>query len=113
LQVFTPHFTKRGCVRGEPIRDQHLWLPISPHQFPEHFQCSTLVPALGDDALKHLAFVINRTPKVMPLTVDFHEDLVDMPLPSGKRAAAERAGGGSQTQTSARTGSTRTVWFNG
>lgn len=46
---------------------------------------NTLVSSLGDDALKHLAFMIDSSPEVVPLTVDFHEDLVHVPLPWRKR----------------------------
>ncbi len=51
------------------------------HQFSQHFQCSAFVSSLRDNALKHLAFVIDGPPKIVPLTVDLHENLVDMPLP--------------------------------
>ena len=34
-----------------------------------------------DEALEHLAFMIDGTPEVVPLTVNLHEHLVEMPSP--------------------------------
>ena len=68
-------------MRRKPIGDDLIGLTIPAHQFSEEFQCDLLIPALGDDRLQHLSFVIYRAPKVMPLAIDLHEDLVDMPAP--------------------------------
>ena len=37
--------------------------------------------ALGYITFKHLTFVINGPPEIMCLSVDLHEDLVQVPLP--------------------------------
>ena len=50
-------------------------------RFSEEFQGSPLVPSLGDEALQHLAFVIDSPPEVVPLAVDPDEHLVEVPLP--------------------------------
>ena len=34
-----------------------------------------------DEALEHLAFVVDSPPEIVPLTVDLHENLVEMPAP--------------------------------
>jgi hypothetical protein len=34
------------------------------HGFPEEFQCSFAISALGDIAFQHLAFVINGSPEI-------------------------------------------------
>ena len=52
------------------------------HCFLEEFQYSLLVSALGDEAFQDLAFVIYSAPEVVPLTIDLHEDLVEMPTPA-------------------------------
>lgn len=47
----------------------------------EEAQCSFLVPLLRNVALEDLAFVIYRAPKIVGLSVDLHEDLIDVPTP--------------------------------
>ena len=54
------------------------------HRFLEEFQCSFLVSGLGDKAFQDLTFVIDGAPKVVPLAVDLHENLVEMPLPMAR-----------------------------
>ena len=54
------------------------------HRFLEEFQCSFLVSGLGDKAFHDLTFVIDGAPKVVPLAVDLHENLVEMPLPMAR-----------------------------
>ena len=51
------------------------------HRFLAEFQCGFLVPGLGHEAFQNLTFVIDSAPEVVPLTVDLHEDLVEMPTP--------------------------------
>src|SRR5215211_1202682 len=48
-------------------------------------RCS-LVPLLGDEALEHLAFMIDGTPQVAHLAVHLHVHLVEMPPPLSKPA---------------------------
>ena len=51
------------------------------HCFLEEFQCGFLVPGLCHEAFQNLAFVVDRAPEVVPLPVDLHKNLVEMPLP--------------------------------
>ena len=51
------------------------------HRLLEEFQCSFLIAFLGDEAFKHLPFVVHRAPQVVPPPIDLHEDLIEMPLP--------------------------------
>ena len=51
------------------------------HRFLEEFQCSFLVSGLRDKAFQNFNLVIDRPPEVVPLAVDLHEDLVEMPTP--------------------------------
>ena len=44
-------------------------------------QCSLAISVLRGKNLKHLAFVIHRPPQIMHLTIDLHEDLVQVPAP--------------------------------
>tara|TARA_R110002073_G_scaffold67393_2_gene167967 strand:- start:17845 stop:17973 length:129 start_codon:yes stop_codon:yes gene_type:complete len=39
------------------------------------------ITALGDIGLQHFTFVIDGPPKIMKLSVDFHENFVEMPDP--------------------------------
>ena len=71
----------RSAVGAQVIGDNLFWLTVALHQFLEEFQRCLAVATLGDKVLEDLAFVIYGTPHVMGLAVDFHEDLVDMPLP--------------------------------
>ena len=36
--------------------------------------------------LDHVPVLVHGPPQVVPLTIDFHKNLIDMPLPSGKGA---------------------------
>jgi len=57
---------------------------MSTHCFLEESQYGLLVPFLRDEALQHLALVIDSPPEVMPLTVDLHEHRVQVPLPAAQ-----------------------------
>ena len=46
------------------------------HRALQEFQRSPAIPQLRREDLKHLAFVVDRTPKIMRLSVDSHEYLV-------------------------------------
>ncbi len=56
------------------------------HQFIEEFQCCSFVSPFRDNGFQHLTFVINGPPKIMPLAIYLHKDLVHVPLPFGERA---------------------------
>jgi hypothetical protein len=42
---------------------------------------SLAIPALRDEHLEHFAFVINRPPEIMRLSVDLHKNFVQVPAP--------------------------------
>ena len=44
-------------------RDDFLRSTVPLLRFPQEFQCGLLVPRLRDEALEHLAFVIDCTPE--------------------------------------------------
>ena len=52
------------------------------HCFLEEFHCGLLITRLRDEAFQDFAFMIDGSPKVMLLTVDLDEHLVQMPPPS-------------------------------
>jgi len=51
------------------------------HRFPEDFQCCFAITALCDKAFQDFPFMINSSPKIVRLTVDLHDHLVQLPLP--------------------------------
>jgi len=81
VQICPTELTQCRAVRWEPIGDDLMRPAVTPHQFPEEFQCRLLVPSLGGDGFENFSFVIDGPPEIMPLTVDFHEHLVDVPPP--------------------------------
>jgi hypothetical protein len=58
------------------------------HGFLQESKCRLAIPAFGHVAFQDFAFVIDRAPEVMLLSVDLHEDLVQVPSPL--RALAHR-----------------------
>jgi len=54
--------------------------PWSFHRFTEEYQCRFAIQVLRDVAFQHLAFVIYCLPKIVHLSVDLHENLVQMLL---------------------------------
>ena len=45
---------------------------------------SFLVACLRHKALEHLTFMVNGPPKIMLLTIDLHNDLIQMPAPAAR-----------------------------
>lgn len=82
LQIDATQITQSCLVGSKTVGHKNIRLAVPSHQFSEHFQCRTLVSSLGDNAFQHLALLINRTPEIVPLAIDLHEYLIDMPLPS-------------------------------
>jgi len=54
---------------------------VALQRFPGEFQCGVLIPALDDDRLEHLTFVIDSQPEIAALPIDLREQLVDMSTP--------------------------------
>ena len=61
------------------------------HCFLEEFLRSLPVSRLRDKAFQDLAFVIYSAPEVVPLAIDLHEDLVEMPSPAAGSHALDPA----------------------
>ncbi len=53
-----------------------MWSAIALHSALQELQRSLAIPALRRENLKHLAFMIDSTPKVMCLAIDLDEYLV-------------------------------------
>ena len=83
-----PFAVSRCCQRpSQPLRTTGAYPPPAraadpiASLVPEEFQCSLTIPAPGNVTFQHFAFVVHGAPQVVPLTVDLHEDLVQMPPP--------------------------------
>ena len=56
-------------------------LPVSSKFTLTRPQCGFAISALTYITFQNFTFVIYSTPKVVPFTVDFHKDLIKVPLP--------------------------------
>ncbi len=72
---------KCRLVGSKAICDDLFGTAVPLHQFSEEFQCCGFVSAFRDDCFQHLSFVIDGAPKIMPLAIHLHENLVHVPLP--------------------------------
>ncbi len=75
--------SKSGSIGGEAIGDDLFRLSMALHEFPEEFQRGPLVSSFCDHRLQDFSFVVHGPPEVVPLAVDLHEELVDVPFPFG------------------------------
>jgi hypothetical protein len=67
---------KSGACQWRSLRQDQQF-----HGFPKEFQCCLLVARLRHKAFEDFAFVIDGAPSGVPLAVDLHEHLVEMPSP--------------------------------
>ena len=58
-----------------------MWIAASLHCFLQEFQRSSLIPLLRDIGFQDFAFVVDSAPKIMALSSNFDEDLIQVPLP--------------------------------
>ncbi len=73
--------SERRLMGSETICDDLFGATVPLHQFLEDFQCCSFVSEFANNRFQHPAFVINSPPKIMPLTIHLHENLVDVPFP--------------------------------
>jgi len=57
----------RRSVRPQPVGYNRSRSAVTPYRALQEFQRSPAIPALRREDLKHLAFVIYRTPEIMRL----------------------------------------------
>ena len=65
----------------ELVGDEHFWATKPFHSFAQKLQRGLAIPALGNEAFQHLAFMIDCPPQIVPFAIDLHKHLVQMPLP--------------------------------
>ena len=59
LGILVPDNLHCGPIGLQPVRYDHMRLPISLHRLAQKLQCSMAIPALGDIGFQHLTFVID------------------------------------------------------
>ena len=52
------------------------------HCFSKKFQGCLLVTCLGNKTFQNLTLVIHCSPEIVALSVDLHEDFIQVPLPT-------------------------------
>jgi len=82
LPVANAELAKRGTVGAQTVGNEFIGVAMALQRFPQEFQGRLLVARLRHEALEHFAFVVDGTPEGMPLAVDLHENLVEMPPPA-------------------------------
>ena len=60
----------RCTIRPEPVRHDHLWLPIPPHRTLQKLKRIPATPPLGHKNFKYFALVIDGTPEVVRLAIN-------------------------------------------
>jgi hypothetical protein len=71
----------RGPIGGAFVRHHGIRISISPHCFLQEFQRSSLIPLLRDIGFQDFAFVVDSAPKIVALSSNLDEDLIQVPLP--------------------------------
>jgi len=72
-----------GPIRTKTVSYNRDWAAVSLHRLLQECKRSPAIPLLRNEGLKNLTFVIHRSPEVVNLTVDPHENLIQMPAPLG------------------------------
>jgi hypothetical protein len=71
----------RGPIGRASVRDDNMRIAVPLHCFLEEFQRSSLIPLFRDIGFQDFAFVVDSAPKIMALSSNFDEDLIQVPLP--------------------------------
>jgi len=81
LPITDVEVTQGGTIGPEAAGHDLIRATMRPQGFLQELQRGHLVTRLRHEALGYLPFGIDRPPKIVPLTVDRHEDLVEVPPP--------------------------------
>ncbi len=85
-------YVHRRSVRPKPVGYNRSRSAVTLHRALQELQRSPAIAALRRENLKHLAFVIYRTPEVMRLAIDPDEHLVQVALKTAALAFATPLG---------------------
>ena len=81
LPVDRAKIPQGSTIGSQFVRHDDCRASMLARRFSEEFQGSPLVSSLGDEALQHLALVIDSPPKIVSLAVDLHEEFIHVPAP--------------------------------
>ena len=81
LPVSISYDHHRCAVGTQFVRYCNFRLAIALHWFSYEFQSGATITPFAYVALQNFTSMIYRTPKVVPFTVDLHENLIKVPLP--------------------------------
>ena len=81
LAIADAEIPQRCTVRSQQIRHNLIRGTMTFQRFLQEFQCGFLVARLRHKTFEHFALVINGSPQIMPLAIDFNENLVLVPSP--------------------------------
>jgi hypothetical protein len=70
-----------GAVGAQPVPDDDLWRTMRAHCFFLEFQRGLLISGVCDKAFQNLTLVIDGPTQLVPLAVDLHEHLTQVPQP--------------------------------
>src|ERR1035437_2700985 len=73
-------FHGRG-IRAKAVGHDALRAAIFLHDALQKLQRRSLVPLRSDHGLQDLAFMIDGSPEIAALSIDLHENLIQMPVP--------------------------------
>ena len=78
-----------GTVTSQLVGDETTrCLPLTLQQLPKEPPCRTPVPMGLDKDIDHISVLIYRTPEILALPIDRHEDLVQIPCVAQATLAA-------------------------
>jgi hypothetical protein len=84
------YLSHRGTIGTKAVRDDRPGAPVSFYRPFRECHGRLAIALLCHEHLQDFAFVINRSPEIVQLTVDANENLVEMPLPLRIRSQGAR-----------------------
>jgi len=72
---------KSGSIGWQLIRGDNLWQTVLSHCLYEELLSRSFVTPFSDKTFQHFTFMIDCTPKVKSLAVNFDKDFIQVPLP--------------------------------
>ena len=84
LPVACPYLPQCGAIGSQTVGDNHFRLTVFAHRSTYKFQDGLLFARLSDETLKNLTLMVHRASEVVPLAVDLHKHIVEIPLPTAR-----------------------------
>nr|WP_233348652.1 hypothetical protein [Henriciella algicola] len=81
LAVEITDFLHSSAIGSEPIGDDSPRRTVPLHRFSEKPQGPCFIASFRDLAFQHVALMVESPSKIVGLSADLHQDLVEVPLP--------------------------------